>query len=464
MDRIKVVDAEKSELDVKYCIPEWLRDEQVKLSCTRIKDRLQPSKGLRGGSVALVCFGPSLNNTWRGIRKHEYIISCSGAHKFLREKGIIPDWHVEVDPRAHKVELIGDDIHPHTEFLIASCCHPALFRHLEDHGAKITLWHTYSGEKKDTLPLVYPQGEWVSTGGANVGLRALVLARLLGFINIHIFGMDGSFPVDSKLKHASEHPNTAPGHIIATYNDKEYATTTAFLQCARSTFHELEMLPDVTVYFYGHGLIQDMAQKKLPDLERKKKAHIAFRTLPTISAGYVQQNKELHQTNPMYGISALKHIPIIKALYNSIKGTSLLDYGCGKGMLAKNLDFPIWEYDPAIEGKDKLPRAADLVACIDVLEHIEPEYLDSVLQDLVRCTIKIGYFVISPKAAMKTLPDGRNTHLIIQNKTWWKFKINKYFDLIEGGIFERDDKLIMVVAPRAEKLYKANTFTLAAVA
>ncbi len=260
--------------------------------------------------------------------------------------------------------------------------------------------------------------------------------------------MDGDFPKDGELKHASFHPNIVKKHILANYEGKEYATTTAFLECARGTFHELEMLPDVNVTFYGEGLIQDMAKKKLPDLKKKHDTTIAFLLPDTISAGYLEQNKLLHQSNAEYGVSVLKHIDTIKKLYESIKANSLLDYGCGKGHLAKNLDFPIWEYDPAIEGKDKPPKPADLLVCVDVLEHIEPDYLDMVLQDISRCILKVGYLIINTKAAGKTLPDGRNTHLIQENKEWWREKLSHFFDIPENGIIEKGVDLHIIVSTK----------------
>ena len=445
MEKLNV---ETAKLETKYCIPEWLRDTQIQLSTAKFPNRFKPIEELKTDPIAIVCFGNSLNQTWEKIKDFKYIMTCSGSHKFLRERGFTPAWHVEVDPRKHKIELIGDDISPETEFLMASCCHPEVFAHLEKHNAKITLWHTYSGEDTKTLPLVYPRNEWVSTGGANVGLRSFVLARMLGFTDLHIFGMDGNFPMDGKLKHAAYHPNIAKSHIIAEFEGKEYATTVAFLDCARSTFHEIEMLPDVNITFYGDGLIQDMAKKKLPELKKQHDVSIAFLLPDTISAEYRQQNRLLHQTNAQYGVSALKYLDIIKDLYFKTECKSLLDYGCGKGLLAKNLEFPIWEYDPAIEGKDKSPKPADLVVCIDVLEHIEPDYLDLTLQDIARCILKIGYFTVNTKEAKKTLPDGRNTHLIIKDKKWWREKLSQYFEVPGNGLMEKGAELHIIVAPK----------------
>src|SRR5690349_14066304 len=115
--------------NVSYAIPLWLRDEQIKLSIARVKARIKPPDSpLRTEPCAIVCFGPSLNQTWQEIRRLNirHIFTCSGSHKFLIERGVIPTWHVEVDPRPHKVQLIGKP-HPDVEYLIASTCHPKVF-------------------------------------------------------------------------------------------------------------------------------------------------------------------------------------------------------------------------------------------------------------------------------------------------------------------------------------------------
>lgn len=449
---IKTVSVETAKLEVKYCIPDWLRDQQIRMSIKRFPNRFSPVSETRSDPIAVICFGPSLNDTWESIKQFKFVMSCSGSHKYLVEKGIIPNWHCEVDPRQHKIKLLGEDIRQETNFLMASCCHPLVFDHLEMHNAQITLWHTYSGESESKLPEVFPRGDWVVTGGANVGLRAMVLARMLGFLDIHIFGMDGSFPENGN-KHAADHPNQAKGHILAEFKGRKFATTTAFLECARMTFHEIAMLPDTKFTFYGDGLIQYMAQKKIGengDVKRKKKAKIAFLSLQTISAPYIQQNKILHTTNPQYGTMAVNYVKTVLDLFDKTSCRSILDYGCGKGLLAKNIPFPIWEYDPAIEGKDWPPRPSDLVVALDVLEHVEPEYLDSTLADIARCTKKVGYFVINTIPSSKVLPDGRNTHLIQKGRDWWYSKLSKHFVIPKDGMMQRKNLLHVVVGPKVE--------------
>src|SRR5690349_3972083 len=118
----KIIDPENPP-KVDYCVPTWVRDLQIKAAIERNIPRLQPMTELRDEPIACVGFGPSLNDTWGHLSHFKYIMSCSGAHKFLVEKGIEPDWHVEVDPREHKVGLIGQPCKK-TTYLIASACHP----------------------------------------------------------------------------------------------------------------------------------------------------------------------------------------------------------------------------------------------------------------------------------------------------------------------------------------------------
>lgn len=431
--------------EVKYCIPLWLRDEQIKQSISRIKGRIEPHYEKRNEPVALVAFGPSLNKTWRRIKKFKNIMSCSGSHKFLIEKGIIPTWHIEVDPRKHKIDLLGVP-HPEVTYLISSTCHPKYFDWLIDHNANIKLWHVFDSYEEGLR--VLPHGEWALTGGASVGLRMMSIARFLGFTDFHIFGMDGC--KGETGSHASFHPNAPKEDYETVYNGKKYITTPSIAECARQTFHELDQLKDVKATFYGNGLVQEMAKDYKPNHPVYELA-IGLSKPELISEEYKNLNIALHRDNLSYGVGGKDHAPVVLKLYESMHAKSLLDYGCGKGYLAKNLPFPIWEYDPCIEGKDESPRAADLVVCLDVLEHIEPDKLDFVLNDISRCTKNTGYFVINTQEAKKTLPDGRNTHLIQQDKEWWREKLSKHFELSDKSIIEKGCDLHVVVGAKNNK-------------
>lgn len=444
-------------LDVKatpettYCVPLWVRDEQIKLAIQRPIPRLQPypEGQTRSEHIALVGFGPSLNDTWHLLKDFKYIVSCSGAHKFLVDRGIIPTYHIELDPRAHKVELIGQP-HPDVQYLIASTCHPAVFDHLRDYNT--TLWHIFDSAEEGLR--VLPQNEWAITGGCSVGSRMFTIARFFGFTNMHVFGIDGN--EGESGKHAAYHPSQPKKHNLTTYCDvygcpdygTVYKTTPSMLAPVTGLWHELDLMPDVTTVFYGNSLAAHMSRHYIKK-DVKRKVAVGYHKPETISTDYRELNKQLHQSNIAYGVGGGKHADIVQKLLKSTESQSVLDYGCGKGYLAKALPFPIWEYDPAIPGKDENPKAADLVVCTDVLEHIEPDKLLSVLADLQRVTKKVGYFTIHTGPAQKTLPDGRNTHLIQQKRQWWKNRLKAFFTI--GMMKEVGAEIHCVVAPKIKE-------------
>lgn len=151
-----------------------------------------------------------------------------------------------------------------------------------------------------------------------------------------------------------------------------------------------------------------------------------------ITSEYQKQQAQLHE-NPNYGVASVQYAPLVSQIVNTLGVTHLLDYGAGKCRLFYNLkaDHPLklQAYDPAIEKLSSPPVPAEMVACIDVLEHIEPELLDNVLDDLVRVTEAVCVLTIHTQAALKTLPDGRNAHLIQEPLEWWLPKIWERFDI-----------------------------------
>lgn len=424
---------------ISYCIPIELRNEQIKININKVKDRIQPGD-LKHEPIALVSFGPSLNKTWPALKKFKHIMTCSGAHKFLIEKGIIPTWHADLDPRDYKIKILGAP-HKDVEYLIASTIHPNYLEALKDY--KVKLWHIFAND--DEAEMILPKGEYKITGGSSVGLRTMTLARFMGYTDFHIFGMDGSFAEGNT--HTTPHPNAPPPESFETvYNGKKYKTTPSILHVAKETFHELDQMSDVKAKFYGEGLVQDMAKDYKPN--HKRNTIIAFNSPELISKEYIELNHKLHQDNPSYGMGGGKYAKTVLQLSEANKTTSILDYGCGKGLLAKELPFPIWQYDPAIPEHSAIPKPADIVICTDVLEHIELDKLIIVLDDLRRVVKKVGYFVISTRKAGKTYANGENAHLIVQGKDWWEKNLKKFFDIGTIIAKEKESELHVVVGPK----------------
>jgi len=147
-----------------------------------------------------------------------------------------------------------------------------------------------------------------------------------------------------------------------------------------------------------------------------------------ISESYRQQNKQLHE-GQKYGTSGHKRLREVLSLAESLDTRDILDYGCGQKSLEESLGFPIHNYDPCIAGLDSPPEPADLVVCNEVLEHVEPEFIDNVLDDIKRVAKRAAYLIIPTGPALKFLLDGRNAHLIQKGVTWWMPKILARFFL-----------------------------------
>ena len=152
--------------------------------------------------------------------------------------------------------------------------------------------------------------------------------------------------------------------------------------------------------------------------------------MSTITEEYRKLNEQLHE-NPGYGANnAHRWVSIINDLTWDLETFSVLDYGCGKGNLAKMMTkMPVKSYDPAVPEFSATPAPEDIVICTDVMEHIEPECLDDVIDDLKRVTNIVLVVNIALRPAKKILADGRNAHLILEDIAFWQNKFSKYFDL-----------------------------------
>ncbi len=125
---------------------------------------------------------------------------------------------------------------------------------------------------------------------------------------------------------------------------------------------------------------------------------------------------------------------------DQIQPTSILDFGCGTGALVNTLktryaDKVVEGYDPGNNSfSNKFDNVKfDLLMSTDVLEHIEPEFLDSTLSYLKEKS-KHFYHLIALAPSKVFLPDGRNAHLIIETKEWWR---NKFLNQGCHIIFEK---------------------------
>ena len=152
-----------------------------------------------------------------------------------------------------------------------------------------------------------------------------------------------------------------------------------------------------------------------------------------ISNEMLKENVRLTESEKLGGGSGGgKWYGFIRKLAVSKDFRSILDYGCGdarfsrtaakdkafSGRIITNYDVanPLYPQPPTEYMED--PRH-DLVICIDVLEHIEEDYLPSVLENIRKCTGKMILMSVCFEASKRWLQDGRNDHVTIRSPEWW---------------------------------------------
>jgi hypothetical protein len=157
---------------------------------------------------------------------------------------------------------------------------------------------------------------------------------------------------------------------------------------------------------------------------------------PLISEDYRRLQSTLHE-NPDYGVASVQYAPMVAELVRRHQARELLDYGAGKGRLGQELEWlvpfevKVRHYDPAVPQWAAAPEPCGFVSCIDVLEHIEPDMLPNVLDDLKRVTDDLGVFTVHTGPAVKVLADGRNAHLVQQPPQWWLPQLMGRFELLK---------------------------------
>jgi len=147
------------------------------------------------------------------------------------------------------------------------------------------------------------------------------------------------------------------------------------------------------------------------------------------SPEYKKLQQKLHATGT-YGGTAPTSAGIINGIIKKLDIKHLLDYGCGsklplRGVLDPPGEFRYQAYDPMVDEYSDPPVPAEMVVVSDVLEHVEPEYIEQVLDHLEELTEVVIYATIHSGPAMKKLEDGRNAHILQKPLEWW---VPKFFE------------------------------------
>ncbi len=153
--------------------------------------------------------------------------------------------------------------------------------------------------------------------------------------------------------------------------------------------------------------------------------------------GATAQGLSPEETFP--GQSLPEHAPAIRELMVDTQASSLIDYGCGKGLQYERQDLVLpggciassiasyWGdpeivlYDPGYPPLSRRPsEPTDGVICTDVLEHCPEEDMEWIVDDLFSLAKRFVFANIASYPAAKTLPSGENAHCTVREPQWWR--------------------------------------------
>lgn len=272
----------------RSAVSETIRYEQALRNCPLVGARVrkQPRNEER---LVLVCYGPSLKHTWHDIKLEKRlgakICSTSGAHDFLIERGIVPDYHVEVDPREHKAFFTRNP-HPDVNYWIASCCHPTLIDQLLPH--KLALWHVYNSETDRNIiaPNGIDPGNWLISGGGTVGCRAINVMFMAGYRSFSVYGMDCSFDHEGE-QHAGVHTGKKQNEWMVRVGKRWFKTSGNLVFTARGFMQNMRVMNScavvndepcipgtndrVELFLHGDGFLSELWLTSMRQNEEEKR-------------------------------------------------------------------------------------------------------------------------------------------------------------------------------------------------
>jgi len=113
---------------------------------------------------------------------------------------------------------------------------------------------------------------------------------------------------------------------------------------------------------------------------------------------------------------------------------TVLDYGCGKGEYIRDQtwDVPgvalVTGYDPAVSVWATPPQGTfDYVVTKDVLEHLTPEDIDWVLEEMFSLAQRKVWVIVGTYARGKPFPDGSgNSNTLVWKPNKWAEILKSY--------------------------------------
>jgi len=211
---------------------------------------------IESGHAVIVGGGPSINKfaeeiAWRKSQGQK-IFALNGSAKWLGKHGITPDYHVILDARPENADFITG---MNCKHLLASNCDLEVFNRA---GNDVLIWHPLVTGIQDLLPAERPYA--LIGGGGTVGLKAMALAYVMGFDEVHVYGMDSSYQ-DDKGHAYPQSLNEGERVIEVEYADRKFSAA-PWMVTQASEFPALAadlVAKGMVVTVHGDGLLPFIA-------------------------------------------------------------------------------------------------------------------------------------------------------------------------------------------------------------
>lgn len=376
--------------------------------------------------TAIMCGGgPSLIDHLDDIRRLQAeggkIFAMNAASRFLRSHGIAVDAQVIADAKLETTTLYDSGAAVH---FLASQVHPDVF----DKGGNIVLWHLAIDEQMDRL---FPEqrrkqgGYSLVGGGASVGNSALCMAYVLGYREFELFGYDSSHR-DGESHAYNQEMNRFIPTVDVIWGGKRYQSSVAMKAQAEKFQFTAQSLKreGCVIRVHGDGLLPAMWNTDPKHLTEQDKYRLLWST------------DTYREVSP-----AEQFVPLILEVLQP-KGL-ILDFGCGTGRAAVELskrgmnmlliDFadnardeeamtlPFLEWDLC----HPLPPHACYGICCDVMEHIHPDDVNTVVSNIMAAADRVFFSICTEDDSCGALIHD-HLHLTVRTQEWWKDVLSKY--------------------------------------
>lgn len=238
-------------------------DANIRSALKRKLPWLSGCEEVKDGPLAIVAGGPSLSWTKDDLRKFGNVMACGSSHDWCIANGVKPSYTVLLDP----AEIVCDWLKTPDKdclYLVASQCAPNVFDTLKDY--RVGVWHAAAEKMIPEL-----EGMQLIGGGCTAALRAISLAIILGYHDLHLFGFDSCI-WDNEKSHAYSVDDVHKNMIrdrkaIVHFNGRQFVCAPYMIAQALNFKDILKLWREhFTPTVYGDGLIAEICKSPDSDL------------------------------------------------------------------------------------------------------------------------------------------------------------------------------------------------------